>query len=132
MFWVPLKAMCSNMWASPVIPGTSCAEPTSTRVAKEKTGASGRSTRMNVQPFGSTWTVVLASKSFRSWAAAGGAVRADAAAAAARSSRARTGFGRGERISGMGYLVGGVSPQIYVAARGKFIAGEGAAAARAV
>ena len=35
---VPLKAMCSNMWARPVIPGTSWAAPTSTWVKNEKTG----------------------------------------------------------------------------------------------
>ena len=38
MFGVPLKAMCSNMCARPVIPATSCAEPASTWVKNEKTG----------------------------------------------------------------------------------------------
>src|SRR5947209_2147402 len=120
MSWVPLNAMCSNMWARPVIPVTSCAEPTSTSVSKEKTGASGRRTRTNVQPFGSTWTVVRASKSLRDWAAAG---RAGQAAEARRRARAaRIGCDRLGRVSGIGVprKVGG-NAGVYVAASGKFI-----------
>src|SRR6476469_1530086 len=75
--------MCSNMWASPVMPGTSWAEPTSATVAKEKTGAAGRSTMMKVQPFGRTCTFVFASKDARFCAASG------AAAARVRTSSAR-------------------------------------------
>src|SRR5436305_9114566 len=95
MLGVPLKAMCSNMWASPVMPGTSWAEPTSATVAKEKTGAVGRSTMMNVQPFGRTWTLVFASKDARSWAARG------AAAARVRRSSARA-----ARVAAFRFMVG--------------------------
>ena len=84
MFGVPLKAMCSNMWARPVIPGTSWAEPVSTKVAKEKTGATGRSTRTKVQPLSRMWTVVRFSKDARSWADAGSAANTAASRAAAR------------------------------------------------
>ncbi len=48
------------------MPGTSWAEPTSAMVAKEKTGAVGRSTMMKVQPLASLWTVVLCSNDLRS------------------------------------------------------------------
>src|ERR1700687_5986330 len=89
---VPLNAMCSNMCASPVIPGTSCAEPTSAMVQNENTGATGRSTRMKVQPWPATWTVVRAAKARRSCAAAAAGARMPAAArvrAAAGNTAAR-------------------------------------------
>src|SRR5258708_32456601 len=60
--------MCSNMCARPVMPGTSCAEPTLRAVANEKTGASGRSMMMMVRPLSSTLTVVFFSIDARSWA----------------------------------------------------------------
>src|SRR5579864_8333385 len=50
--------MCSNIWARPVLPMGSCAEPASTRVKKENTGASGRSQTSRVKPFGSFLTVM--------------------------------------------------------------------------
>src|SRR5579863_4294722 len=62
--------MCSNMWARPVFPMGSCAEPASTSVKKEKTGASGRSQIRMVKPFGSVLTVMRFSKDATSWAAA--------------------------------------------------------------
>ncbi len=65
---VPLKAMCSNMWARPVIPGTSRSAPTSTWVKKEKTGASGRSHTRTVSPFASVLTVIFFSKAATSCA----------------------------------------------------------------
>src|SRR5271157_5613131 len=67
MVSVPLKAMCSNMCARPVLPMGSCTEPASTWVKKEKTGASGRSQMMMVRPFASFLTVVRFSKEARSW-----------------------------------------------------------------
>src|SRR4030088_950609 len=48
----------------------SCTEPASTRVKKEKTGASGRSQTRMVRPFGSFLTVIRFSKDAMSWAAA--------------------------------------------------------------
>src|SRR5208337_3615327 len=48
----------------------SCAEPASTSVEKEKTGASGRSQRMSVRPFGSFFTVMRLSNEATSWAIA--------------------------------------------------------------
>jgi len=39
------------MWANPVTPAPSWADPTLTRVIKANTGATGRSTRINVHPF---------------------------------------------------------------------------------
>src|SRR5580700_7749957 len=62
--------MCSNMWAKPVLPIGSCAEPASTRVKKEKTGASGRSQMRIVRPFGNFLTVMRFSKDATSCAAA--------------------------------------------------------------
>src|SRR5271169_990083 len=48
----------------------SCEEPASTRVKKEKTGASGRSQTMRVRPFGSFLTVMRFSNDATSWAVA--------------------------------------------------------------
>src|SRR5580700_11019957 len=62
--------MCSNMWASPVARIGSWAEPASTRVKKEKTGASGRSQISSVRPLGSFFTVMRLSKVATSWAEA--------------------------------------------------------------
>src|SRR5579884_2327258 len=62
--------MCSNMCARPVSPLGSCAEPASTRVKKEKTGASGRSQTRSVRPLGNCFTVILFSNEAMSWAAA--------------------------------------------------------------
>src|SRR6266851_2729686 len=70
MVFVPLKAMCSNMCARPVLPTFSWAEPASTWVTKEKTGASGRSMRTMVSPLGRVFTVMRFSKEAMSWAAA--------------------------------------------------------------
>ena len=69
------------MWAMPVIPGTSWADPTFTWVEKEKTGASGRSQTMKVHPLGRVRTVTFFSKSARLWALAGSAAMATRAAA---------------------------------------------------
>src|SRR2546426_6182828 len=69
----------------PVIPGTSCAEPTLTWVEKEKTGASGLSQTMKVQPLGRVFTVTFFSKSARLWAEAGSAAAAPRKTASARS-----------------------------------------------
>src|SRR5260370_13410210 len=67
MVSVPLNAMCSNMWARPVLPMGSCTEPASTCVKKENTGASGRSQMMTVMPLASFLTVVRFSNDARSW-----------------------------------------------------------------
>src|SRR5271169_3126838 len=67
--------MCSNMWARPVAPIGSCTEPASTKVKKEKTGASGRSQIISVRPLGSFLTVMRFSKEATSWAAAMAASR---------------------------------------------------------
>src|SRR5579864_7617283 len=67
---VPLKAMCSNMWARPVLPMGSCTDPASTCVKNEKTGASGRSRITTVSPFDRVLTVVRFSKEATSWAEA--------------------------------------------------------------
>src|SRR5271157_4868828 len=56
MSGVPLKAMCSIMCASPVSLRGSCAEPASTSVKNEKTGASGRRQRTIVSPLGRVFT----------------------------------------------------------------------------
>src|ERR1700686_2018530 len=70
MVSVPLKAMCSNMCAKPVLPMGSCTEPASTCVKNEKTGASGRSQMMTVSPLGSFFTVVRFSNEARFWPSA--------------------------------------------------------------
>src|SRR6266850_2680675 len=88
MLGVPLKAMCSNMCASPVMPGTSCADPTLAWVAKVNTGATGRSQMMKVQPLDSLWTVTRFSKSDRLCAPAGRVAR-KAGRAAASTARPR-------------------------------------------
>src|SRR6476646_4355188 len=62
--------MCSNMWARPVWPMGSCAEPAFTGVLKEKTGASGRSQITTVRPLSSFLTVIRFSKADRSCATA--------------------------------------------------------------
>src|ERR1700722_5183426 len=62
--------MCSNMWASPVSPMGSCDDPASTKVKKEKTGASGRSQIRSVNPLGSFLTVMRFSNDATSWDAA--------------------------------------------------------------
>src|SRR6202171_6361024 len=67
MVSVPLKAMCSNICARPVLPIGSCTEPASTCVKKENTGASGRSQIMMVSPLASFFTVVRFSNEARSW-----------------------------------------------------------------
>src|SRR6185437_6642860 len=67
---VPLKAMCSNMWARPVWPMGSCAEPAFTWVLNEKTGASGRSHMTTVRPLSSFLTVMRFSKADKSCAKA--------------------------------------------------------------
>src|SRR5208283_1956901 len=56
MSGVPLKAMCSIMCASPVSLRGSCAEPASTSVKNEKTGASGRCHRTMVSPLVKVFT----------------------------------------------------------------------------
>src|SRR5208283_3741548 len=56
MSGVPLNAMCSIMCASPVSLRGSCAEPASTSVKNEKTGASGRCHRTTVSPLGRVFT----------------------------------------------------------------------------
>src|SRR5580704_4947984 len=66
---VPLKAMCSNMWARPVLAMGSCADPASTSVKKENTGASGRSQMRRVSPLESFFTVMRFSKEATSCAA---------------------------------------------------------------
>src|ERR1700721_1187955 len=58
------------MGARPVARRGSCAEPASTRVKKEKTGASGRSQIKRVSPLGSFLTVMRFSKDARSCARA--------------------------------------------------------------
>src|SRR6266849_8076610 len=69
MVSVPLKAMCSNMCARPVLPIGSCTEPVSTLVKNEKTGAvSGRRQMITVNPLGSVLTVTCFSKEVRSCA----------------------------------------------------------------
>ncbi len=73
MSGVPLKAMCSIMWARPVLESGSCDEPVSTMVKNEKTGASSRRKIRTVNPFGSVFTVTRFSNEARSWAASGSA-----------------------------------------------------------
>src|SRR5664279_2805993 len=71
MSGVPLKAMCSIMCARPVSLRGSCAEPASTRVKNENTGASGRRQRMIVKPLGRAFTETRFSYDARSCAASG-------------------------------------------------------------
>src|SRR5581483_10833668 len=69
MVSVPLKASCSNMCARPVLPIGSWAEPMSTLVKNEKTGAeSGRWQTTAVRPFGSFLTRTRFSNDAKSWA----------------------------------------------------------------
>src|SRR5689334_8538065 len=62
--------MCSNMCAMPVSPSGSCADPTSTLVKNENTGASVRSQSTTVRPLSSFLTVIRFSKEARPWAKA--------------------------------------------------------------
>src|ERR1017187_8482721 len=71
MSGVPLKAMCSIMCARPVSWSGSCAEPASTRVKNENTGASGRRHRTIVKPLGRVFTETRFSYDARSCAASG-------------------------------------------------------------
>src|SRR6516162_10788036 len=71
MSGVPLKAMCSIMCARPVLERGSCAEPVSTMVKKEKTGAPGRRRSTTVSPLGKVLTVTRFSNDAKSWAANG-------------------------------------------------------------
>src|SRR5271157_1404275 len=71
MSGVPLKAMCSIMCASPVSLRGSCAEPASTSVKNENTGASGRRHRTIVSPLGRVFTETRFSYDERSCAASG-------------------------------------------------------------
>src|ERR1039458_6826300 len=71
MSGVPLKAMCSIMWARPVSWSGSCAEPASTRVKNENTGASGRRQRTTVKPLGRVFTETRFSYDARSCATSG-------------------------------------------------------------
>ena len=52
---VPLKAMCSIMCASPVLPSGSCASPASTMVKNEKTGASRPVQKQNGKSIGKSF-----------------------------------------------------------------------------
>ena len=56
---VPLKAMCSRMCDRPVMPRTSSALPTFTKVRNENTGTSWSSSTMNFTPLSSvnSWTL---------------------------------------------------------------------------
>src|ERR1017187_8425628 len=65
---VPLKAMCSNMWAMPVSPDGSSTDPAFTYVWNETTGASCRSATMKCSPFASVNSVTFFSNSLRSCA----------------------------------------------------------------
>src|SRR5271157_3995439 len=71
MSGVPLKAMCSIMCASPVSLRGSCAEPASTSVKNENTGASGRRQRTIVSPLDRVFTETRFSYDDRSCAASG-------------------------------------------------------------
>src|SRR5271157_4746741 len=70
MSGVPLNAMCSIMWGSPVLLRGSCAEPASTSVKKENTGASGRRHKTTVSPLGRVFTETRFSYDERSCAPA--------------------------------------------------------------
>jgi hypothetical protein len=58
---VPLKAMCSTMWATPPSPGGSSTPPTSKLRLKSMTGAKSRTTMMTRRPLASvvSWTASL-------------------------------------------------------------------------
>ena len=81
--------MCSIMWASPVVPSWSSAEPVLTTLSKLNTGAWWRSTTMKWMPLASTnsWTCDSRVSSPVRTAGAGraGAGRGVVAAAAAAS-----------------------------------------------
>src|SRR5208337_2299192 len=64
-------AMCSIMCASPVSSLESWAEPASTSVKNENTGASGRRHRTTVKPLGKVFTETRFSYDERSCAASG-------------------------------------------------------------
>lgn len=66
MLGVPLNATRSNMSAEPVAPAGSLAEPASTQVRKETTGASWRSMTMKCRPLARLNSVTFFSNSFRS------------------------------------------------------------------
>src|SRR5271165_1090324 len=71
MSGVPLNAMCSIMCASPVSSRGSWAEPASTSVKNENTGASGRRHRTTVSPLGKVFTETRFSYDDKSCAASG-------------------------------------------------------------